>query len=84
MYLFIRCFIYLFMRHTQREAETQAEGEAGSLQGALAGLYPRTLGSWLMLKADAQPLSHPGTQNVGLFFSRPLFEHLCLQWSGCV
>ena len=46
---------------TQGEAETQAEGEAISLQGARCGLDPRTLGSPSELKADAQPLSHPGT-----------------------
>ena len=32
------------MRDTQREAETQAEGEAGSIQGAYAGLDPRSPG----------------------------------------
>ena len=34
---FIKDFIYLFMRDTQREAEPQAEGEAGSMQGARHG-----------------------------------------------
>ena len=29
--IFLKDFIYLFMRDTQREAETQAEGEAGSM-----------------------------------------------------
>ena len=43
------------MRDTQRETETQAEGEAGSL------LDLGTPGSHPELKADAQPLSHPGT-----------------------
>ena len=33
-YAFLKYFIYLFMRDTQREAETQAEGEVGSMQGA--------------------------------------------------
>ena len=28
---FLKGFIYLFMRDTQREAETKAEGEAGSM-----------------------------------------------------
>ena len=31
---FLKDFIYLFMRDTQKEAETYAEGEAGSLWGA--------------------------------------------------
>ena len=35
------------MRDTQRKAETQAEGEVGSMQGALCGLDPRTLGHTL-------------------------------------
>ena len=41
------------MRDTEREteAETQAEGGAGSLQGAHAGLDPRTPGSCPGLKA---------------------------------
>ena len=47
------------MRHTQ------AEGEAGSLWWWCggepnAGLDPRTPGSHLEPKAEAQPLSHPG------------------------
>ena len=49
------------MRDPEREAETQAEGEAGSLQGAHMGLNPRIWGSQSEPKADAQPLSHPGT-----------------------
>ena len=54
-------FIYLFMRNTQRKAETKAEGEAeGSYREPNVGLNPRTLGSQLEPKADAQPLSHPG------------------------
>ena len=49
------------MRDTHREAETKAEGEAeGSYREPNVGLNPRTLGSQLEPKADAQPLSHPG------------------------
>ena len=33
-FLFLKDFIYLFMRDTERGAETQAEGEAGSQWGA--------------------------------------------------
>ena len=42
------------MRDTEREAETQAEREPD------VRLNPRTPGSQLEPKADAQPLSHPG------------------------
>ena len=38
---FLKDFISLFMRDTQREAETQAEGEAGSMQGAPCGTQSR-------------------------------------------
>ena len=55
---------YLFIHKRHREAETQAEGEAGSLQKPDVGLDPRTLGSWPEPKADAQPLSHPGSLKI--------------------
>ena len=32
--IYIKDFIYSFMRDREREAETQAEGEAGSMQEA--------------------------------------------------
>ena len=48
-------------REREREAETQAEGEAGSLQGAQCGTGSRIPGSRPEPKADAQPLSHPGS-----------------------
>ena len=66
---FLRCNIilinlkknYLFIhkRHGEREAETQAEGEAPCREPDVE-LHPRTPGSCRELKADAQPLSHPG------------------------
>ena len=34
---FLRFYLFIHERHTQREAETQAEGEAGSMQGARCG-----------------------------------------------
>ena len=34
VFIFLKDFIYLFMRDTGREAETKAEGEASSLWGA--------------------------------------------------
>ena len=54
------------MRHTHREADTQA-GEAGSIQGPDVGLDPRTPGSCLEPKADAQLLSHPGVPPDNIF-----------------
>ena len=36
-FFFLKGFIYLFKRDTEREAETWAEGEAGSLRGARCG-----------------------------------------------
>ena len=55
------------MRDTEREAETRAEGEAGSLREPDVGLDPRTPGSRPGLKADPQPLSHPGIPGPGYF-----------------
>ena len=72
MWFLKKSFIYLFTRDTQREAETQAEGEAGSLRGGEpdVGLDPRTPGSPPELKADAQPLSHPGALEIVLDFTK--------------
>ena len=58
VHLFINFLKFLFIY--SREAETQAKGKAGCLQGTDVGLDPRTLGSQPELKADGQPLSHPG------------------------
>ena len=59
---FLKNFIYLFMRDTEREreAETQAEGVAGSMQGAGYGTQ-----SWVSritpwTEGGTKPLSHPG------------------------
>ena len=60
MPFFFKDFIYVFMRDMQREAETQTEGETGSLWKPDMGLDPGALGSQPELKADAQPLNHPG------------------------
>ena len=51
--------MFIYSWETKREVETQAEGEAGSSQGAQVGLDPQT-GSHPKLKADVQPVSHPG------------------------
>ena len=34
IFYFLRFYLFMHERHTEREAETQAEGEAGSTQGA--------------------------------------------------
>ena len=36
-FFFLRFYLFIHERHTQREAETQVEGEAGSLRGAQCG-----------------------------------------------
>ena len=57
------------MRDTERKAETQADGgEADSMQEPDAGLDPRTPGG-PELKADAQPLSHPGVPAIEIFMA---------------
>ena len=50
VYHFLKYFIYLFMRDTEKQAP---HGEPD------AGLDPRILGSGPELKAVAQPLSYP-------------------------
>ena len=59
MEIFLKDFIYLFTRDTQREAEAQAEGEAGSLQEAQSGPDLRTLGSQPEAKADRPSTTEP-------------------------
>ena len=49
------------MRDREREADTPAEGEAGEPD---LGLDPRTPGSHPGPKAEAQPVSYPGTQRL--------------------
>ena len=58
--LFLKDFMYLFTRDTQREAETQAEGEAGSMQGARRGTRAQVFRVTPSAEGSAKPLSHPG------------------------
>ena len=51
------------MRDTEIQTEIQAEGEQAPRGDPDAGLHPTTSGSCPKPKADAQPLSHPGTPN---------------------
>ena len=34
IYIYFLKILFIYERHTEREAETQAEGEVGSMQGA--------------------------------------------------
>ena len=56
------------MRDTKRESQRhrQREKQAPCMEPD-AGLDPGTLGSRPELKADSQPLSHPGVPNKQLF-----------------
>ena len=56
--LFLKDFIYLFMR--DREAEHRQREKQAPCGEPDTGLNPRTPGSQAKPKADAQPLSHPG------------------------
>ena len=59
--IFLKDFIYLFMRDTGREKQRhrQREKQAPSREPD-AGLDPRTPRPRPAPKVDAQPLSHPG------------------------
>ena len=59
-WIFFFKILCIYSWEIQREADTQAEEEAGSMRKSVAGLDPRIPGSRPELKADAQPLSHPG------------------------
>ena len=50
------------MRHKDREAEIQQREKQAPQREPNVGLDPRIPGSCPELKADAQPLSHPGVQ----------------------
>ena len=50
------------MRDTERGAETRQREKQAPFGEPDAGLDPKTPGSPPELKADTQPLSHPGTE----------------------
>ena len=60
-FFFFLDFIYLFMRDPERERQRHRQrGKQAPCGEPDAGLDPRTPGSLLELKADAQPRSPPG------------------------
>ena len=71
-FIFFKDFVYLFMIEREREKERerqrhrQREKQAPRREPDV-GLNPRTPGSRPKLKADAQPLSHPGAPIKCLF-----------------
>ena len=68
-FFFIKDFIYLFMRDRERERPKRRQREKQPpCREPDAGLDPNTPGSCPGPKADAQPLSHPGTPQ-GLFLN---------------
>ena len=66
IFFFLRFYLSIHERHTEREAETQAEGEAAPCREPYVGLDPRTPGSRPGPKAGAKPLSHPGIPSLGI------------------
>ena len=60
VFFFFKIFIYLFMRHTEREKQRhrQAEKQAPCMEPDV-GLDPRTPGLCPGPKAGTKPLSHP-------------------------
>ena len=59
-FFFLRFYLLIRERHTQREAETQAQGEAGSMQGARRSTRSRVSRVTLWAEGGAKPLSQPG------------------------
>ena len=56
---------YLFIHERERERQSHRQGKKQAPCGEPdTGLDPRTPGSRPELKADAQPLGHPGAQEV--------------------
>ena len=59
--LFLKNILFIYSRETQRERQRHRQREKQApCREPDAGLNPRTPGSRLELKADAQPLGHPG------------------------
>ena len=68
-------FIYPWETQRERQRYRQREKQA-PYREPVVRLNPRTLGSWPELKADAQPLSHPGA--LALLIFKFWFEFLLI------
>ena len=64
IFFFLRFYLFIHERHTQREAETQVEGEAGSTQGARRGIRSRDPRTSPWAEGGTKPLSHPGIPDI--------------------
>ena len=73
MYVFLKDFIYLFMRdtHTQRQRHRQRKKQAPFWEPN-AGFEPGSPGSCPGPKAGAKPLSHPGIPPGVLFLKKKI------------
>ena len=58
-FFFFRFYLFIYERHKESQRHRQREKQATCREPDV-GLHPRPLGSHRELKADAQPLSHPG------------------------
>ena len=78
-------FIYLFMRERERERERQRHRQREKqvpCREPDVGFDPGTIGSLPELKADAQPLSHPGVPVPSL--SLPFDPHCHDSGTNCL
>ena len=64
------------MRDTEKQRHRQREKQAPCTE-LDAGLHPRTPGSQPELKANTQPLSHPGTP-ISFLFMVEKYSILCI------
>ena len=66
----LRCifinFIYLFIRDTERRQRHRQREKQTPCRKPDVGVHPKTPGSCPEIKADAQPLSHPGVPIFGI------------------
>ena len=82
---FLKDFIYLFMRDTQREGQRHRQREKQApWRDPNVGLDPRTPGSCPGPQADAQQLSHPGIPVISIVIANTLSSQLAGtgKWGG--
>ena len=81
--LFLRIFIYLFMRdtHTERQRHRKREKKQAPCRQPDMGLDPGMQESHPELKADTQPLSHPGVPSNHFL---PIHTFVCMRACMCV